>query len=87
MLSSSDTAFPGEFILVESLWGCCFGSVPELNQTLLVRGRLGADVDYTSGPLVVTGVLEVGEQRQQGFVSSLYRVTDATVRPLDAAVQ
>jgi hypothetical protein len=44
-------------------------------------------VDYTSGPLIVTGVLEVGEQRQQGFVSSLYRVTDATVRPLDALVQ
>jgi hypothetical protein len=87
MLSSNDTAFPGEFILVESLWGCCFGSVPELNQTILVRGRLGATVDYTSGPLIVTGVLEVGEQRQQGFVSSLYRVTDATVRPLDALVQ
>jgi hypothetical protein len=87
MLSSSDTAFPGEFILVESLWGCCFGSVPDVNQTILVRGRLGAAVDYTSGPLVVTGVLEVGEQRQQGFVSSLYRVIDATVRPLDATPQ
>jgi hypothetical protein len=87
MLSSSDTAFPGEFILVESLWGCCFGSIPEVNQTILVRGRLGTAVDYTSGPLIVTGVLEVGEQRQQGFVSSLYRVTDATIRPLDAALQ
>jgi hypothetical protein len=85
MLSLGDTGDSGEFILVESLWGCCFGSVPDVNQLVLVRMHPGAGMEYTSGPLVVTGVFEVGEERQAGFVTSLYRVSDATVQPLEAA--
>jgi hypothetical protein len=85
MLSLGDTGDSAEFILVESLWGCCFGSVPDVNQTVIVRMSPGAVMEYSAAPLVVTGVLEVGEERQAGFVTSLYRVTDASVRPLDAA--
>src|SRR5690606_32936614 len=35
MLSLGDAERMSEFVLVESLWGCCFGSVPEVNQTIL----------------------------------------------------
>jgi hypothetical protein len=74
-----------EFVLVESLWGCCFGAVPEVNQTILVRLDPQASADYSAAPLLVSGRLEVGERREAGFVTSLYRIVSATVQPADAA--
>jgi hypothetical protein len=82
MLTLGDPEAVREFILVESLWGCCFGSVPELNQTIVVRMKADQSADYTATPLLVTGVLEVGEERQGGFVTSVYRLIDASVTPL-----
>jgi hypothetical protein len=73
-----------EFILLESLWGCCFGAVPELNQTIVVRLAGDQAFDYTAAPVLITGKLEVGEERQGGFVASLYRIVDATAAPLEA---
>ncbi len=84
MLTLGDTQNIREFVLVESLWGCCFGTVPAVNQTLLVRLAPNETVEYTAAPIVVTGVMEVGEEKQGGFVTSLYRIADAKVRLLDA---
>ena len=83
MLTLGDSEGMREFVLVESLWGCCFGAVPDVNQTIIVRLAPDANVDYSAAPLLVTGRLEVGEERQGGFVSSLYRIVDAHVRPAD----
>lgn len=82
MLTLGDTDVVREFVLVESLWGCCFGSVPEVNQTVLVRMQGDQLAEYTATPLLVTGVLEVGEERQGGFVTSLYRLENASVTPV-----
>ncbi|MET0412904.1 MAG: DUF3299 domain-containing protein [Polyangiaceae bacterium] len=82
MLTLGDPDDIREFILVESLWGCCFGTVPDVNQSILVRMKGDARVEYTAAPILVTGAFEVGEERQQGFVASLYRVGDARVRTL-----
>lgn len=86
MLTLGDAEALHEFVLVESLWGCCFGSVPELNQTIIVRMSPGQRAEYAATPLLVTGVLEVGEERQGGFVTSVYRVIDANVTPLASAL-
>lgn len=82
MLTLGDPEDIREFILVESLWGCCFGTVPDVNQSILVRMQGDARVEYTAAPILVTGAFEVGEERQGGFVASLYRVADARVRTL-----
>lgn len=82
MLTLGDPEAVREFILLESLWGCCFGSVPELNQTIVVRMKAGQSAEYTATPLLVTGVLEVGEEHQGGFVTSVYRLIEASVAPL-----
>jgi hypothetical protein len=74
-----------EFVLVESLWGCCFGSVPDVHQTIVVRLRPGSNADYSAAPLLVSGRLEAGEEREGGFVTSVYRIVDAAVRPLELA--
>jgi hypothetical protein len=85
MLTLGDSQRVTEFVLVESLWGCCFGAVPEVNQTILVRLDPDAPAEYSAAPMLVTGRLEVGEEREAGFVTSLYRIERATVRPAGAA--
>lgn len=85
MLTLGEGRGAREFVLVESLWGCCFGGVPEMNQTVLVRMRADERLKYTAGPLLVTGMLDVGEQREGGFVTSLYRIEGASVSSLDPA--
>src|SRR5262249_19371335 len=63
ILTVGETESMHEFILLESLWGCCFGAVPELNQTIVVRLGAGHTLDYTAAPVLVTGTLQVGEER------------------------
>jgi hypothetical protein len=85
MLTLGDTEQLSELVLVESLWGCCFGSVPEVNQTILVRLLPGTNAEYSAAPQLVSGRLEAGEERQGGFVTSVYRIVDAVVRPVESA--
>jgi hypothetical protein len=85
MLTLGDSQRVTEFVLVESLWGCCFGAVPDVNQTLLVRLGPEESTEYSAAPVLVTGRLEVGERREAGFVTSLYRIADAKLTPADAA--
>jgi len=84
MLTLGDSERPREFVLVESLWGCCFGSVPDINQTILVRVAPEGVAEYSAAPLLVTGQLEVGEQREGGYVTSLYRLVNSKLSALDA---
>jgi hypothetical protein len=84
MLSLGDSERLSELVLVESLWGCCFGSVPEVNQTILVRVAPDARVEYSAAPQLVSGRLEVGEEREGGFVTSLYRITGARLQPAES---
>ncbi len=86
MLTLGDTDQLREFILVESLWGCCFGSVPEVNQTILVRLDPTRSAAYTAAPILVTGRLEVGEEREAGFVTSLYRIENAAIVTIDSSL-
>lgn len=85
MLTLGDTEAAREFILIESLWGCCFGSVPSVNQLVVVRMAGGESAEYTAGPIMVSGVLEVGEEREGEYVTSLYRIREAEVQPTEAA--
>jgi hypothetical protein len=85
MLTLGSSEQQTEFVLVESLWGCCFGSVPDVNQTIVVRLRPGTGAEYSAAPLLVSGRLEAGEEREGGFVTSVYRIVDAAVRPVELA--
>ncbi len=60
------TAFPG---------ACCFGSIPRLNEWVVVRMPEGKSTDYAyTAPIVVLGRLEVGEEIVDEVVQSLYRM-------------
>jgi hypothetical protein len=64
-----------EFMLLEVIPSCFFCKTPQVNQwievTTLDGKRLPA---ITDGPVVIAGTLEVGAQKIDGVVSSIYRM-------------
>jgi hypothetical protein len=68
-----------EFLLVEAFWSCCFGTPPNVNQVIMVRIEGARGVEYTSAPVLILGTLEVGEQIEDGFVTSVYRIKATSV--------
>jgi len=50
-----------------------------------VRLRPDTSAEYSAAPLLVSGRLEAGEERTGGFVTSVYRIQDAVVRPIEAS--
>ncbi len=73
-----------EFVLTESLSGCCFGSAPNVNQLVLVDFKGAKGAAYSDEPVMVVGTLEVSEQREEEYVTSLYRLHATEVSPLPA---
>lgn len=63
-----------QFLLVRSLWDCCFGAPPELHQGIVVTTERPG-LQFTSEPIQALGTLDVGEDRDsKGFVLSVYRI-------------
>lgn len=84
MLALGSVTALHEFLLVESQWSCCFGEPPALNQVVVcLLPESSGGVDYTAQPVVVAGRLEVGEETEDGFVISVYRLHASSVRPLE----
>lgn len=72
-----------EFLLVESLWSCCFGKPPEVHQVIVATAKPGKEVDYSPEAVLLLGQLGVGEEIEDGFVVSLYRVALDEMRILE----
>lgn len=62
------------FIVVQSLWGCCFGQTPAVNHVIVVTMEPGKVVNFYPDPVRVTGVFSVGETREEGYLISIYRL-------------
>lgn len=72
-----------EFLLVESLWSCCFGTPPEVHQVLVVNVPDERGVEFTTAPILILGEIDVGEEVEDGFVTSLYRVKTDKVKEVE----
>lgn len=62
-----------KFLLVKELWGHHFGSPPDLHEAVV------ATIDpvvrpYEACPAIVEGTFSVGEEIEDGYVVSLYRL-------------
>jgi hypothetical protein len=68
-----------DFLLVEAFWSCCFGTPPNVNQVLMIHVEGARGVEYTSSPVLILGTIEVGEQIEDGFVTSVYRIKATSV--------
>jgi hypothetical protein len=71
------------FLLLESLWGCCFARTPKIHEGVEVRLTTDRGVVGSEGPIQVLGVIDVGERREEGEVTSVYRLQATAVQPLD----
>ena len=64
-----------EFLLVPSLWGCCYGQPPAVNHIVAVKMPVGQTTKFYSGPIRIDGRFRVGETTQDGYLVSLYVLT------------
>jgi hypothetical protein len=77
--SSNQPQFLENFIVVQSLWDCCFGKSPDMNHFVDVKlppGKIA--MDY-SEPVILIGKFSVGELREEdgrggSYLLSLYRL-------------
>ncbi len=82
MLPSVDFQDIREFHLVRSLWGCCFGAPPRINE--LVRITLPEGVDYTYDGLEIVGTFRAVYETEDGIAEDLYRLEADVLREIPA---
>jgi hypothetical protein len=63
-----------EFILVQDPFGCCYGSPPQIHELIKVRVKSPGVSAIMDGPARARGMLHVGAERENGFLSSIYRM-------------
>ena len=72
-----------QFALVPNRTSCCYGQPPGIEHTVMVSCASGEKMDGDlATEVIVKGTLRVGEIKNDDVVVSLYRVTDASVRPI-----
>ena len=79
MMPINETEHIKRFLLIQSLWGCCFGQTPEVNHIIVVDMESDKTAEYYPDPVVVTGKFSVGETREEGYLVSIYRLQASKV--------
>jgi hypothetical protein len=74
MLPINETQHISRFIILQSLWGCCFGQAPAANHIIVVTMEPGGEVDFYPDPIKVVGKFSVAETREEGYLISLYQL-------------
>lgn len=63
-----------EFLLVSSLWSCCYGTPPDIHGIVRCRMSEGRRVDYQFEPVKVVGRFSVQETREDGYCVDIYQL-------------
>jgi len=67
------------FALVPSLFNCCFGQPPQIEHTIMITCEKGVTAHLTAQEVLVEGTLHVGEEKDDGYVVSIFRVKATSV--------
>ncbi len=68
-----------EFLLVQSLWACCYGTPPDINGIVRVVMNGDKRTDYQFDPVLVTGTFRVKESREDGYCVDIYQLEAESV--------
>ena len=68
-----------EFLLVQSLWGCCYGTPPDINGVVRVVMKGSKRIDYEFEPIKVVGEFSVGPTIEDGFCVDIYQLSARSV--------
>jgi len=76
-----DIDFEGitEFHLVRSLWGCCFGAPPRVNELIRINTPDAEGLRYTYNTLEIIGRIEVLFETEDGLIEDLYRLSAESI--------
>ena len=75
MMPLSEVKNITEFLLVPSLWGCCYGQPLAVNHIVVVKMPQGQTAKFFNDVIRVRGRFSVGETKQDGYLVSLYVLT------------
>lgn len=81
MIPMDQAANITRFALVADLFACCFGQPPQLQHTIIVTTPKGKSVSYYPDELVVEGTLKVSEEKDEGFIISIFQMDVSSVKP------
>ena len=73
-----------KFVLVPSLFACCFGQPPSIQHTVMVSTPPGKAISYFAEQIDVTGTLKVQERKEDGFIQSIFELEATSIRPSPA---
>jgi hypothetical protein len=74
MIPSTQSDHITHFLLVPSLFNCCYGRPPAIQHTVAVNCLPGQWVNYSPAEIVAEGTLSVGEIKNEGYVVSLFQL-------------
>jgi hypothetical protein len=63
-----------EFLLVQSLWSCCYGQPPDINGIVRVVMPKGKTTDYFFDPLKIVGTFKVEATMLDGYCVDIYQL-------------
>jgi hypothetical protein len=63
-----------EFLLVQSLWSCCYGSPPDIHGIVRVVRPKGKTTDYFFDPIKVIGTFKVEATVMDGYCVDIYQL-------------
>jgi len=63
-----------EFLLVQSLWSCCYGTPPDINGIVRVVMPKGKTTDYFFDPIKVVGTFKVESTVMDGYCVDIYQL-------------
>ncbi|MGE0143585.1 MAG: DUF3299 domain-containing protein [Planctomycetota bacterium] len=63
-----------EFLLVQSLWACCYGTPPDINGIVRVVMKGDKRTDYQFEPVLVTGTFRVRETREDEYCIDVFQL-------------
>jgi hypothetical protein len=68
-----------EFLLVQSLWSCCYGQPPDINGTVRVVMQGKHRIDYKFDPIRVLGTFRIKPTIEDGFCVDIYQLETTDV--------
>jgi hypothetical protein len=70
-----------EFLLVQSLWSCCYGQPPDINGIVRVVMK-NKRIDYSFEPLKVIGTFKIIASYEDGYCVDIYQLHADSVEPI-----
>lgn len=71
-----------QFLLVPSLWSCCYGAPPDIHGIVRVVMPKGRTTDYSFDPVCITGTFAVEATVQEGYCVDIYQLHVDSITPV-----